>query len=178
MGDVIVRLPKGAIRVGHPEVPLHCAESFARGAAERPAQDITQDRIKELVEEQGGLAGALGLLVVHVHIEPELFDECADSVRVTIRLSEESLVTSLEVPVVLEHAITRKSRCQRMNLVWTVSFAMSMSASLRETEGLSIVVDISASEAEFVFATVWIECGCGDFVNRSLENAFVASASS
>jgi hypothetical protein len=39
-------------------------------------------------------------------------------------------------------------------LVWMVSFAMSMSASLRETKGLSIVVDISASEVEFVSATV------------------------
>jgi hypothetical protein len=72
----------------------------------------------------------------------------------------------------------RESRCQRMNLVWAVSFAMSMSASLRETEGLSIVVDISASDVEFVSATVWIGCGCGDFVNWSPENAFVASASS
>jgi hypothetical protein len=41
------------------------------------------------------------LLVVHVHIEPELFYACADSVRVTIRLSEESLLTSVKVPVIL-----------------------------------------------------------------------------
>jgi hypothetical protein len=48
----------------------------------------------------------------------------------------------------------RKSRCQRMNLVWTVSLTMLMSVSLRETEGSSIVVDISASKVEFVSATV------------------------